>query len=426
MAIAVTTSATAGGFSLYGEANGRNAGDYGAGVAAEAIDASTLFYNPAGLTRLEKDQVVVSATYVGVDSRFTGYSRWFSPAFPDMTYKEPASGLNGASSATVPSIFYAKKVNAAMAWGIGVFVPFGLETNWSKKSPVRYAATRTSLKIVDVSPALATKLTNTVSFGGGLDMQFATVDFNSVAGIPIAPPSPASNDSPSLNHGTSVGVGAHAGLLFEPNAHTRVGINYQSLVNHHFFGSSTMTGALTGEAGKLTNNNLFSDPVNMPARTTLSAYRDINNKLSLMGTLAYIQWSTIQQLTLNGVVTPIENIRINVRENFKNTWRAVGGAKYRINEKVLIRGGVGFDQTPVKSAKDRNLRLPDGSRVGVAIGGHYQMLDSVGIDVGWTHLFMQTVSIDNVTENGLSNAIIKGNVHGHANLFGAQVTWDIA
>jgi long-chain fatty acid transport protein len=413
---AASSSVLAGGFSLYGEGNGKNAGDFGAGVAAEANDASTLYYNPAGLTHLEGSQLVVSATVVDPISKFTG-----TTSINGLT-NDVATGLNGTSTSVIPSFFYSKKVNAKLAWGLGVFVPFGLETDWPETGPTRYAATRTKLQVIDFSPAVATQLTDKLSFGFSFDLQFGSVDFNSVLGLPGAP----ATDSPIENHGTSTGLGAHAGLLYDFDKQTRVGINYQSSVEHQFYGSSVLADPLAGFSPFSSNDVLFSDPADLPGRTTLSIFKDVNTNLSLMGTAAYTQWSSIQELVLNGVVGPAGLSRAVVKENFRNTWRLAGGGKYKINAKWMARAGVGYDQTPVPSPIDRNLRCPDGDRIALAIGGHYQATKTIGIDVGWTHLFMQKTELNNTTVlDPNTSVLVQGSVEGHANLFGAQLTWQI-
>jgi long-chain fatty acid transport protein len=115
-----------------------------------------------------------------------------------------------------------------------------------------------------------------------------------------------------------------------------------------------------------------------------------------------------------------------VKENFRNTWRLAGGGKYKINAKWMARAGVGYDQTPVPSPIDRNLRCPDGDRIALAIGGHYQATKTIGIDVGWTHLFMQKTELNNTTVlDPNTSVLVQGSVEGHANLFGAQLTWQI-
>lgn len=432
--LSLSTMTHAGAFSLFGEGNGFNAGDFGAGVAAEARDASTLNYNPAGLARLKGEQVVVALTGVDVNGKFTGTSTWTSPAFPG-AFTQTANGLQGGRFNLVPAIYYARKITERMGVGIGVYVPFGLETNWDPGAATRYAATKSALHVINITPGLGAKVTEKLSAGFAFDFQYAKVDISSVAGIPLAPgvPGPTSLDSTSSNRGNSLGFGAHGGLILETDEHTRFGLTYYTRVRHRFEGKSTLRGRLADPGGfanpaaVATTNNLFSDPATFPAHTVVSGYHDVNSKFAVMGTASYIQWNVFNRLVMNNVMgvggVPIP--RVTVPENFKNTWRFAGGVKYIYNDKVNVRAGVGYDQTPVRDV-DRNLRLPDGSRFALAIGGHYQATKTVGVDVGWTHLFMKQAGINNNTAVAATNTLVVGNVKGSANLFGAQLTWDIA
>ena len=437
-------NAHAGGFSVFGEGNGRNSGDFGAGVAAEASDASTLYYNPAGMINLEGEQLVVGATIVTATSKIQPGSTISvsNNTTGPLVYTTSIAGEKAYASIPIPALFYTKKVNPNLAWGIGVYVPFGLETSWAESAPTRYSATKSNLQIINVSPAIASKLNDKVSFGAGFDIQYASVELNSVIGLPTCAqagicPNPNFLDSTVRNKGTSVGFGAHAGFMVQATTDTRLGVNYQSQVQHRFSGDSVITGRLadpnfTNPAASVRNGALFSDPANMPDQITASGIHNLNEKVSLMATAAFIRWSSIKQIVMNGVQAGPAGVTATVTlpQNYRDTWRLVAGGKYQVNEKVSIRGGVGYDQTPVNNV-DRNLRLPDSDRIAVAIGGHYQVNKSVGIDLGWTHLFFDNTAINNTlstTSNiGRTTTVtVNAGMKAHADLFGGQLTWQIA
>ncbi len=423
-------SALAGGFSLFGEGNGRNAGDFGAGVAAEAVDASSIYYNPAMLVKIKNKQAVAGGTAIFARSRFTGTSTWWNAAAPGVPHTESANNSSGDQNALVPAGYFAARLNERTVVGIGMYAPFGLATDWGEFTATRYAATRTELKLVNIAPALGSQITDKLSIGMSLDVQFAEVDFNGVAG------SPTTNlalDSTLKNHGRSMGLGAHVGVFYQSDNHTHWGLNYQSRVRHRFSGTSVMSGPIatqTGGTPDLVNPGLVSDQSYMPAQSTLSVLRKVNDKVTLMGTVAFVQWSTFKEIVLNGVAAPITPIKLSVNENFRDTWRIAGGVKYKVNDQFTLRAGAGYDQTPVNDEFDRNLRLPDDSRYALAIGGHYQLKKNIGVDVGWTHLIFKKPNINNTTTTttalGTNNVLVQGKFSAYANLIGGQVTWDIA
>lgn len=455
-----TGMAHAGAFSLYTESSAAVIGNYAAGVAAEAADASTGWYNPAGLALIRNQQVVFGGVGVFPNSKLNGVSTFLTATGSGtLVYQEAFSGVNGAENGFVPSFHYALPLGDKATFGFSVVSPFGLATDWGVDSPVRYEATFSELITANFSPELGAKVTDNFSVGAGLDLQYARVKFNRILGAPTvlgafpAPVTPSSYDSLSYNKGNSFGVGYHVGIMgmFNDN-HSRIGLNYQSSVKHKFHGYSELSGPLASSTGNIfvpaslstssvrRNNDLYSNDIEMPAVLTLSAYHDLNQTWSLLGSVVYTNWSTFKTIQLNnvpafssvpagpaiGTILPV-TVNSSSPQNYSDAWRAAIGANYHINDMWMLRVGGGYDQTPTNDV-DRDVRLPDVDRWALSIGAHYQMKPSIGFDVGYTHLFaahdpqinrtdeLGTTSVYNVTTTG-------GSVS--ADLVGAQVVWTI-
>lgn len=405
----------ASGFSLYNEMSGANVGDFAAGGAAEAADAATLFYNPAGLITIKNQQLVISGTGVFNNASFTGSE---SPTGSGTLYT--ANNVQGGETALVPAIFYAFPLGNGAVAGLGIYVPFGLATDWGINSSIRYSATRSELKTINIAPALSGYITDTLSLGIASDIQYSEVELNQVIGNPGAP----SNDHLSKNKGHSWSLGAHGGILYQPNKKTRIGLNYQSAMKHRFKGDSTLID-LSDNTTAAYNDDLFSYPIDLPAQSTLSAYYELTDKIAIKGTVAYTQWSSFNEITVNGIaISGTQTETMTVPENFRDTWRIVGGANFKANDKLMLRVGAGFDQNPTNDT-DRNLRLPDNNRIGVAVGGRYQFNKHLRADIGYTHLFIKNTPIDNTHNVNVSSFITTGNVKANVNLVGAQLTWNI-
>ena len=452
----------AGGFSLYTESSAAAIGNFGAGIAAEGADASIGWYNPAGLVLIKDQQLLLGGVGVLPSTRLTGTSTYTMEnpvgegSLP--SYVQAFSGLQGGESAVVPSLHYALPLGERAAFGLSIVSPFGLSTNYSQSSPVRYAATRSQFETVNVSPELGGKLTDHFSVGLGLDFQYAAVKFNGMIGAPsvmeFADLPATTLDSSSNNSGNSFAVGFHAGALymFDDN-HTRLGLNYQSGMNHQFSGHSQLTGRLADPAlnifipfenaspnAEFTSNTLSSNDIHLPQIVTLSAYKEMNEKLALLGSVVYSGWSTFKKITLNnvavGMPVPEEQggegeviqttVNSTINEDYRNAWRFALGANYHVNDQWMMRVGGGFDQTPTVTAA-RDVRLPDSDRWALSIGTHYQMRPSLGFDVGYTYLFAANdAKVNNTQAIGPIaaynvNAISKN----HAQLLGVQVVWSI-
>ncbi len=444
------SSAMASGFQLF-EENGVGVGDYDAGGAAIAEDASTAFYNPAGLTRLDHQQFVASADGIMFNSKFTGTSQWGTNIGNPLTGAPllPPTGESGTAQGgkdgVIPSFYYSVPINPAMVFAAGLTVPFGLQTMWGDDSIVRYTATESSLTVVDFTPAIGVKLTDQWSVGAGADIERLNATLSSMAGLPsfaLATGLPTTAfDTESENTANDWGYGYHVGVLYQLTPDTRFGLAYHSQVsfeptgNSEFEGPMAATPAPTPFLNTQISNNGANTSISMPAFTMLSGYTNITPIWAVMGSVTYTQWEIFNHLQLNNVEAVVPDlvtggfdptqISVFIPENFRNTWRGSLGTSVQLTDQWLLRGGVGYDENPT-NAVDRNLRLPDGNRFALAIGAHYQASRCIGLDVGYTHLFIDNGGINNTVIFGPQTDTTIGTTSNYANVVGAQITWDIA
>lgn len=449
VAMMASSAAKAGSFSLYTEGSPAAIGNYAAGIAAEASDASTGWYNPAGLPLLREQQAVLGIIGIAPVSKLTGTSTFATQGFP-RPFVQHFEDLNGGKSAFVPSLHYARPLGENAAFGLSVIAPFGLATLWDREGPLRYAATTSNLVTLNVSPEIGGRLMDCFSLGAGIDLQYARVRFNSVLGSPAllqasgAPPDTL--DSLSYNRGQSFGVGFHAGVMGLFNdEHTRIGLNYQSQVRHRFNGWSRLHGRLASLSPILSpvavlransdavfwSNSLASNTIIFPDVTTLSAYQDITDRLALLGSVVYTGWNSFKTLELDRVAAyapglgqvPVTAV---TTENYRNTWRYALGANYNITEALMLRVGGGYDQTPTNSTF-RDIRVPDANRWALSVGTHYQVQPAIGIDIGYTHLFATGRSHINRTIIAGAGSLytVRARNNSYADLLGVQVVWTI-
>ncbi len=441
--------AHAGSFSLYTESSAAAIGNYAAGIAAEAADASTGWYNPAGLSLIHGQQAVSGLVGVFPSSKLSGVSTFSTQGFPG--FVQTFHDQKGAKPGYVPSFHYALPVGENTTFGLSMLAPFGLATDWGRAGPLRYAATTSNLYTVNIAPEVGSQVTEHVAVGAGIDFQYAHVRFNTVLGSPAmlqafgAPP--MALDSLSYNLGHSFGFGFHAGIMGLFNAdHTRIGLNYQSQVRHRFTGYSYLKGRLADLTPVVTspldiiaadpgarfyNNALSSNNITLPDVVTLSGYQDVNENLAVLGSVVYTGWKSLQSIELQRVAAyaPVAGqvlVNSTTTENYRNTWRFAVGANYHVNQQWMLRAGTGYDQTPTQYP-ERDIRVPDSNRWAASVGAHYQARPSLGVDLGYTRLF----SIGN---SRINKTIIAGNTStynvsarnkSYADLVGVQAVWTL-
>ncbi len=423
--LGMTSNAMASSFQLW-EQDGASIGDYHAGRAAQANNASTSFYNPAGITRIKNQQMVLGDVFIITDIKYKG------TVSVNTLGNAPLNAVSqGGGFSPVPNLHYvAPLMNDVLGFGFSVTAPFGLKTDYGRNTVLRYAATSTQLRVIDVSPALGLNLTKNFSVGLGIDWQRLSAQFNEVGALGLLP---GNSDTDSSNKGRSIGYGFHMGALYQFIPSTRVGLAYASQVVHHIRGTSKAVGPVSNffNAGMPIVSLNTNAAITLPASTTLSLFSQLNPKWSLMGTAIYTQWSVFQNLRLQNVAT-VDNlaasntVTVILPASYRNTWNFSVGTEYAATDKFTFRGGVGYDQTPVGN-KYRNVQVPDNNRYALALGGHFQATKALGFDLGWTHLFMQGNSIVNPPPQPVGAQIVTTNgvVNANADILGAQVTWDI-
>ncbi len=420
--LSISTGVFASAFQLW-EQDAASIGLYHAGYAAWANDASTAFYNPAGMTLIKNQQLVVAGVGVMTDFKFDGN-------VTVNTIKAGKAALptdaQGGNFSFIPAIHYVAPLADHATFGFSIDVPFGLKTNYGQGTPLRYVATLTSANVIDISPSLAAQVTDKTSVGVGFDIQKMTAEFDQVGTF-------AGQNLPSQNKLSDTGYGYHLGALYQFTPTARVGISYHSQVAHHLTGSSKLTFSplLSKFFGpQLYSNNAYVN-LKLPAYTALSGYYLIHPKFAVMASAIYTQWNTFQFLTLNNfaaIVIPLKastTVQVTVPEHYRNTWNLSIGGEYYATSDITLRAGVGYDETPVSNAY-RNVQLPDNNRYVIALGGHYQATKSVGVDVGWSHFFLEKAHV-NPPPLALGAVVVtsNGSVEGGADVFGAQVTWNM-
>jgi long-chain fatty acid transport protein len=450
LGILFTGAVQAAGFSLFGESAGYAVGNYGAGTAAEAADASIGWYNPGGLFLIRDTEAVLGGIGIFPHIRINGHSTFTTAELPP--YVQEFERTNGSYSAFVPSAHFALPIGANTTAGLSINAPFGLATDWAPDSPVRYSATFTELLTATVSPELGTRICDHLGLGAGLDFQYSRVKFHQMVGVPtlfqVLGENPAAVDSFSKNKGSSWGLGFHVGIMMLFNEdHTRLGVNYQSKVRHVFYGHSVFDGILANNfdlvgplppPGVWRNNNLFSNPIDFPDLVDIALYHDINTQWAILGSAVYTGWHVFKSTQLNNVPVPNinqmppfpitqANIISTLPQNFHDAWRFALGANYHVNTQWMLRVGGGYDQTPTNNT-DRNIRLPDVTRWAIAAGAHYQWRPNLGFDAGYTHLFPgNRTNIHSVQQLSPTSAYFVDSDSGSfgADLVGAQVVWMI-
>lgn len=430
------SSAYAGGFQLF-EENVSSLGNAYAGTAAVAQDASTAFYNPAGLTLLRSPEIDASATYIDLDIN-THVKSAFSNSLVGLLADLPPFAVlgnnraNAGSRNIVPALNFAFPQCHRFAFGMSISSPYGLNTHYDGNSKVKYLATWSKVSTIDVGPSAAVQFTPQFSVGAGIDIQYIKANLYQKIPVgetlPILPLGGPYPDGEITNRAKDKsGWGWNAGALYQFNCCTRVGLDYRSRVHHHLDGNVD----LTLPAPLHSADGFLSSSVTLPDTANLSIYSDINCHWALLGSVNWTHWSLLDQVVLNYSGPIIESLeKADLTLAFKDTYRVAVGANYAPTCSWKFRAGVAYDEAPVRNAHTRTFRLPDDTRYWGAVGVQYKISECLLIDAGYSHLFVKDTTAHQVKTTELTSGAelftdVLANFNSSVNEVGLQLSWRI-
>src|SRR5437899_6540611 len=149
-------------------------GRAGTGVAAPCPDGSALFFNPAGLAGLKGGHATIGVTLINVDGGFTD----------DILQR--TSDLNDPLIA-LPQVYVSYAATPKLGIGVGLFAPYGLQTEWPLSFDGRFAGYKNIIRSVYIQPTVAYQVTPWLSLGGGLDIVRGSVELNQHLDLAEAP-----------------------------------------------------------------------------------------------------------------------------------------------------------------------------------------------------------------------------------------------
>lgn len=404
-------TAFAGAFQLWPQ-SAKMVGNYAAGAAASANDPSTAYYNPAGLTRIRHQDIAISALAQITNVKIKGQS-----TINNVNDFVDNNGITqGGTASYIPTILYAAPISDKWGFGFSMTSPFNSELNYGKNAFTRYALIKSIIHTLDFGLALAYRPFKPISLGFGVDAQRFRGSFDQ-----FDTQTTVANTSTSKNETNDWAYGWNAGLLWEFNPTTRVGLSYRAKIKHHSAGNSKFYGPLTSNN---VNRSRVKTNITVPPMTILSIYHEFNDKFALMGTINYIQWREFKSFSLRDVATMGSPNTVTFYEDFRNTWRLIIGADYKVNSLFTLRGALGYDQTPTRNYA-RSVGIPDANSYIVALGVTYALTDTMSIDAGYSHSFYQHVSINRTQNYGLDNVTTIANVDNSMDIFGLEFNWQM-
>lgn len=413
------TAAHAAGFALI-EQSVPDMGTAYAGAAATADSVDTLYFNPAGMTRLSGTRAGAAVHLVLPQTEFKDEGTTFAIG------GAPIPGSDGGDAgdlAAVPHFYLTHQLDDKTWLGLAVNAPFGLKTEYDSDWVGRYHAIKSEVKTVNINPSLGYRVNDRVSLAAGISAMYlegefsSAIDFGTLNLIPaglgglggaLGPIGPGQADGKSTIEGDSWGYGYNLGVLYEPTQDTRIGFHFRSKVDHDIEGDVEFELPTPLLASTFSKADAKTD-VELPASASLSVFHQVNSEWAVMADYTWTEWSAIPALRFEFDNSLPDNV---TTFDWEDTYRVALGASVRpTGSDWTYRFGAAYDESPVKSAATRSARMPDTDRIWLAIGAGFRPSKDLRIDVGYAHLFMNDAKISKTAAPG-NEDFTRGSLNG--------------
>jgi long-chain fatty acid transport protein len=421
------------GFALQ-EQNVSGLGNAYAGSAAVAEDASTIFFNAAGLTELTRPSLVVSGNAIDISSKFKN-----SGSVAALGQSLGGEGGNAGGMTVLPALYMSVPVADGVVGGVGINAPFGLKTDYDSDWLGRFQAIKSDVKTTNINTSLAFKVNKMVSVGIGADYQSLdaelTKEVNYTAAVYQASSTavyvPGLQGAASIK-GSDSAWGFDVGVLLTPVAGTKLGLSYRSAMKYNVQGDATFNAPTTTSVpaslyiAGLSNSTNPVAPTNgpimlaikLPASARLAVAQKVGNTVELLGEVSWTQWSSIPELRIN---RPSGAALSTTPERWENTWRYALGANFQVSHAVKLRAGVAQDKAPVPDAT-RTPRLPDKDRTWISAGAQFELTKGTHIDLGYSRVSAKDATLNQNDGSAAAYGLIYGKQQTHIDIFGVQAT----
>lgn len=412
---ALSTQALAAGFAL-NEQSISSMGTSFAGRSSSADDATTLFGNPAGMSRLKREEVSFGMAAIHAKTNIGDTSSF------------PASGSNDGDMVpftAVPMGYYVKPIDDKWAVGVGLYVPFGLVTDYESGFQGRYFGDYSEVRVITVQPTVSYRFNEKLSVGFGPTINRIDGQLESAS---LSRFTPGSNDGRVKVKGDDTALGFNAGLLYEFSPQTRAGITYHSKVKYKLEGDTKLSGAGFDQFETIAGfqaSGKYDASLNLdtPESVDMSITHDLDDQWTLYAGAMWTRWSRFEAIVIENEGIPAllqpSLAPIVEEQDWHDTWSYALGAAYKLNNEWTLRTGLGFDQSPTNNTH-RSPRIPTGDRTAVSLGLAWNPSDDVTLDLAYSYLWEEDVKVQRASPTrGTYNATYENSAHG----FGAALSY---
>lgn len=430
------------------EGSARGQGNSYAGASAHLPDASTIFFNPAGMADLEGDHISLAAHYILSDAQFNNDGSTSASALAPTPFASlSGDDAAGDTDSLVGNFYWVKSLGENRKFGLGVYAPYGSSTEYNDDWVGRYHATKSKLKIININPSYAAQAGEDFSWGVGVNMMIGSVSMSQqldlgaacvsaeqAAQIPAGtcqsvgafPQQADGSVELEGDNNDDISVGFNLGIKYKVSPAGTLGVSYRSAVDMEMKGDASYTLPTSLATSPLAASPSLTDKdiqaeLNLPDILAIS-YAHQSGDLTYLFDVTWTGWSSFEEI----LVEDEDGQAITrMTQDWDDSLRYAFGVDYQYSEDTIYRAGLALDEAPVPNKERHTPRIPGGDRIWISLGVSKQVDETLSIDIGYTYIKSEDADINNtIEEPNPYDATLSGEfTDTGANIFSAQVNW---
>ncbi len=298
----ISSTVSAGGLSLSQLGTAQSVATAGVANVTNNSDSSAVIANPAGLSGVKSDSMMLGMQYLDIGSEFERTA--------------VGEGTSGSAGQFMPHFSYAKRLNDDWVAGIGMHSPGGLGITYdnSVAGGVSNIVNENYISMVNVTASASYQVNDKLSLGASLIAQYADIRVELFQGTGQENTIEGNNWAPSFS----------LGAIYQLSAKTKLGLSYDYGGKHDLDLATRLPEPQTMD-------------VNWPQSVEFGIAHQISSDFTFMVNATWQQWS-----------------RFN--DKYSDTWGGGIALSYQLRDWTL-QSGFSVDSSPLNSA-NRDVVLP--------------------------------------------------------------------
>lgn len=379
----LASSAMAGGYRV--ALQGQKALGMGHTGVAMADSAEVVFFNPGGMTQLK------------AGTEFTGGLTLLEAETLYQNEQTNSAAETDTPMATPVNGYYTQRLSEELSWGLGVYTPYGSSVEWEKDWQGSHLVNDIELKTLFIQPTIGYQINEKYSVGFGLAYVIGLVNFNRNLSTSLTDED-GNRSNVTIDASNVDAWGANLGFLANVNDELSIGVSYRTEITLEARNESADFQNIPASLQSTFPDTTFDADLILPAELTLGMSYALNGSTTLAFDINRTFWSAYEDLTVkfdNGAGTSI-NLR-----NYKDANIYRFGVQHQFNQQWVLRGGIYFDESPVRDGYFAP-ETPRNDSIGYTAGASYKYSENLELDVSLLILTFDETdnSYDFYEENG--------------------------